>query len=111
MFIFIRYCLFLGTLTGAVSIWDIARQMVRHQCANSDDKIGGVTKMIWVKDRLITACLDGSIRVYEALTGERSLTLTGHRSEILDLCYNAKQNLILTSSDDGTARIFKYELN
>lgn len=98
-----------GTLTGAISIWDVSRQMLRHQCAKADDEIGGVTKMIWIKSQLVTGCLDGSIRIYEGRTGELSQTLTGHRSEILDLCYNAKQNVILTTSDDGTARIFKYE--
>ncbi|XP_026727063.1 angio-associated migratory cell protein [Trichoplusia ni] len=100
-----------GTLTGAVCIWDVARQMIRHQCAKSDDAVGGVTKMIWVKTELVTGCLDGSIRVYEGRNGERSQMLTGHRSEILDLCYNEKENLFLTTSDDGTARIFKYEVN
>lgn len=96
----------LGTLTGAVSIWDVARQMLRHQCSKADGEVGGVTKMIWIKDHLVTGCLDGSIRVYDGRTGEMTLMLTGHRSEILDLCYNAKQSVILTTSDDGTARIF-----
>ncbi|KAJ8729329.1 hypothetical protein PYW08_000910 [Mythimna loreyi] len=100
-----------GTLTGAVCIWDVPRQMIRHHCAKSDDAVGGVTKMVWVKNHLITGCLDGSIRVYEGRTGERSQTLTGNRSEVLDLCYNPKESLILTTSDDGTARIFKYEEN
>ncbi|CAK1602992.1 unnamed protein product [Parnassius mnemosyne] len=102
----------LGTLNGAVTIWDVGRQMIRHHCSKSEDDVAaGVTKMFWVKDHLVTGCLDGSIRVYEGRSGERSLMLTGHWSEILDLCYNEKENLILSSSDDGTARIFKYELN
>lgn len=86
--------------------------MVRHQCAKSGDQsVSGVTKMLWIKDHLVTAGLDGSITVYEGRSGERKLVLTGHRSELLDISYNEKQNIILTSSDDGTARIFKYELN
>lgn len=100
----------LGTLMGSVTIWDVARQMIRHNCAKSDEDAGGVTKMIWIKNNLVTGCLDGSIRAYESRSGERCLTLTGHRSEILDLCFNSKENLILTTSDDGTARIFKYEV-
>lgn len=71
----------------------------------------GVVKLIWVKSHLIIGCLDGSIRVYEGRSGKEILTLTGHRSEILDLCYNSEKNLILTTSEDGTARIFKYEIN
>lgn len=95
-----------------MSIWDLTRQMVRHQCAkSSDENVAGVTKMLWIKDHLVTAGLDGSITVYEGRSGEKRLVLTGHRSELLDICYNAKENILLTSSEDGTARIFKYELN
>lgn len=65
--------------------------------------------MIWIKDQLVTGCLDGSIRVYAGRSGEQTHMLTGHRSEILDFCFNAKSSVILTTSDDGTARIFKYE--
>lgn len=100
----------LGTLSGAVSIWDYARQLLRHQCSKADEKyVGGVTKMIWINNQLVTGCLDGSIRVYEGRTGECTQVLTGHRSEVLDLCFNSKESIILTTSDDGTARIFKYE--
>ncbi|XP_049870030.1 angio-associated migratory cell protein [Pectinophora gossypiella] len=102
----------LGTLNGAVSIWDTTRQMVRHHCAKStDDVVAGVTKLIWVKTDLVTGCLDGSLRIYDGRSGQQCAMLTGHRSEVLDLCYNEKENLILTTSDDGTARIFKYEVN
>lgn len=95
-----------------MSIWDVARQMVRHHCAKSDDEVvAGVTKLVWVKNHLVTGCLDGAVRVYESRSGERCLTLTGHRSEVLDMCYNEKEQLILTTSDDGSARIFKYEVN
>ncbi|CAB3230877.1 unnamed protein product [Arctia plantaginis] len=97
----------LGTLTGAVSIWEVARQMRRNECSKSDgNEAGGVTKMIWIKNYLLTGCLDGSIRAYDGRSGEMVLQLTGHRSEVLDFCYNAKQNVILTTSDDSTARIF-----
>lgn len=86
--------------------------MIRHQCSKSEDGVAaGVTKLFWVKDHLVTGCLDGSIRVYQGRSGERSHMLTGHLSEILDLCYNEKENIILSSSDDGTARIFKYDTN
>lgn len=101
-----------GTLNGSVSIWDLTRQMVRHQCAKSGDQnVSGVTKMLWIKDQLVTAGLDGSITVYQGRSGEKSLVLTGHRSELLDICYSDKQNILLTASDDGTARIFKYDLS
>ncbi|CAH2067006.1 unnamed protein product, partial [Iphiclides podalirius] len=100
----------LGTLNGAVTIWDVGRQMIRHHCSKSEDDVAaGVTKLFWVKDQLVTGCLDGSIRVYQGRSGERSFMLTGHWSEILDLCYNEKENILLSSSDDGTARIFKYD--
>ncbi|XP_041979679.1 angio-associated migratory cell protein [Aricia agestis] len=99
----------LATLTGSVSIWDTSRQMLRHHCSKvEEDKTGGVTKMLWVKDQLVTGCLNGSVRVYNGRSGEKSFGLTGHWSEILDLIYNEKENILLTASDDKTARIFKF---
>lgn len=99
----------LGTLKGSVTIWDTARQMIRHHCAKPDDEFAaGVTKMTWVNDQLVTGCLDGTVRIYEARSGELKFGLTGHWSAIMDLTYNKQGNIILTTSDDGTARIFKY---
>ncbi|GBP96067.1 Angio-associated migratory cell protein [Eumeta japonica] len=100
----------LGTLKGSVSIWDVAKRMVRHQCAKSDEE-AGVTKMIWIENNLVTGCLDGCLRVYEGKSGERNFLLSGHTSEILDFCYNAQENILLTTSSDKTARIFKYDIN
>lgn len=109
----IAFLLSPGNLNGAVTIWDHTKQMIRHLCYRSDQQeetdAAGVTKMIWVKNHLLTGCLDGAIRIYEGNSGTRSSTLTGHKSEVLDLCYNSQANVILTTSDDGTARIFKFE--
>ncbi|XP_013168433.1 PREDICTED: angio-associated migratory cell protein [Papilio xuthus] len=100
----------LGTLNGSVSIWDAGRQMMRHYCSKKEDGVSaGVTKIFWINDQLVTGCLDGSIRIYDGRSGERILMLTGHWLEIFDMCYNEKQNILLSTSDDGTARVFKYE--
>lgn len=66
--------------------------------------------MIWIKDKIVTARLDASVRAYDARSGAECLVLTGHRRHILDMCYNPKENLILTTSEDGTARLYKYPL-
>ncbi|KAF9415951.1 hypothetical protein HW555_006583 [Spodoptera exigua] len=99
-----------GTLTGAVNIWDVPRRMRRHQCTKAGSS-PGITSMMWVNRLLVTGCLDGSVRVYEGRSGEECQKFTGHLSEILDLRYNAKTNLILTASDDGTARLYKLDVN
>ncbi|RVE54156.1 hypothetical protein evm_001279 [Chilo suppressalis] len=100
----------IGTLNGSVSIWDCTRQMIRYHCSkSSDENATGVTKMLWIKDHLVTAGLDGSVTVYEGRSGKKLHVFTGHRSELLDISFNCKANILLTTSDDGTARIFKYE--
>ncbi|CAG9784307.1 unnamed protein product [Diatraea saccharalis] len=102
----------IGTLNGSVSIWDSTRQMIRYHCSKTgDEDATGVTKMLWIKDHLVTAGLDGSVTVYEGRSGKKLHVFTGHASELLDMCYNDKANILLTTSDDGTARIFKYEFN
>lgn len=110
MFLKLYNLIFTGTLKGSVVVWDAARQMVRCQCSKHGVGVG-VTKISWIKDNLVTGGLDGSIRIYDGKSGEQQGLLRGHSSEILDFVCKKEHNLILSASDDGTARIFKYNFS
>lgn len=59
-----------GTLTGKVTVWDIARQAVRVECTTNDGPVG-ITKAIWLSEQLF-ACstLDGSIQLFDPRDGQ-----------------------------------------
>jgi WD40 repeat protein len=64
--------------------------------------------MFWINGYLVAAGLNGSVEVYDGKTGERTAVITGHMSEILDMCYNSNVNKLITSSDDGSSKVFEY---
>ncbi|XP_055591792.1 angio-associated migratory cell protein isoform X2 [Uranotaenia lowii] len=94
-----------GTLNGKVTIWDVARQTARVEC--EDHNRTGVTKLLWGKDcSLIGGTLGGVIKVWDLRSGALKYELLGHRNDIQDMCYDVQRNLLLSTSEDGTAKIF-----
>uniref|UniRef100_A0A336MI64 CSON001549 protein n=1 Tax=Culicoides sonorensis TaxID=179676 RepID=A0A336MI64_CULSO len=98
-----------GTLDGKVTIWDVSRQIPRTEC--EDPNPVGITRMIWAKDHAILAgTLNGAIKVWDARTGQLRFSLLGHTDNINDVYYDRNKNIILTASEDNTAKIFNYNL-
>lgn len=95
-----------GSLNGKVIIWDVAHQSIRNEC--QDDDATGVTTLMWGKDQTIFAgTLGGTVKAWNIRNGEKMFTLMGHANNIHDLAYHEKKNLLLTVSEDRTAKIFK----
>lgn len=95
-----------ATLSGRIIIWDVSHQSIRNVCKDEDP--AGVTTLVWGKDQSVLAgTLGGSIKAWNVRNGELKFTLLGHANNIHDLCYHEKRNLILTVSEDKTAKIFQ----
>jgi angio-associated migratory cell protein len=94
-----------GSLSGQVIIWDVAKQSIRNEC--QDDDPTGITTIRWAKDHTILAgTLGGAIKAWNMRSGELKFKLLGHADNIHDVAYNEKKNLLLTVSEDQTAKIF-----
>lgn len=94
-----------GSLNGKVIVWDVAHQSVRHEC--QDDEPAGITILEWAKDQTVLAgTLGGAIKAWNIRNGEKKFTLLGHANNIHDLAYHEKKNLLLTVSEDRTAKVF-----
>nr|XP_019933458.2 angio-associated migratory cell protein-like isoform X1 [Aedes albopictus] len=95
-----------GTLNGKVTIWDVARQTARVEC--EDPHKTGVTKLLWGKDcSLIGGTLGGVIKVWDLRSGALKFDLLGHRNDIQDISYDKQKNILLSTSEDATAKIFQ----
>ena len=75
---------------------------------------GAVCKLIYTlidgKDVLISASADRTIKLWEPKNNRGNYcfqTLTGHERSILDMVYMETAQVILTSSTDGTMRIWR----
>lgn len=96
-----------GSISGQLCVWEIGRQSLRHQarieCA--------VTVMKWGPDgKIFVGATDGAVYVCDAKTGTLLETLTGHKSDILSISVFKHTNKILTTSEDGTAKIFTFNI-
>ena len=64
------------------------------------------------KPYIITACEDGAVRLFDARNGEKLHEFGGHTSLITGIAVKLLQNntlMIITSSQDKTARIFDFK--
>ncbi|XP_065360723.1 angio-associated migratory cell protein [Calliphora vicina] len=99
-----------GTLHGQVAIWDHSKLSLRTECERAYD---GITKIQWISDfTVLVSTLQGNVIAYDARTGQRKFTLTGHLAEVYSFSFDPKESLLLTVSEDNSAKIFKVpELN
>lgn len=92
-----------GSLSGQLCVWDIGKKSLRHQ-AKIDSS---VTVLKWGENgKVFVGATDGVVYVCDAKTGTLVDTLTGHWADVLSITVSADGRSILTTSDDGSAKIF-----
>ncbi|KAH9498158.1 hypothetical protein Btru_008408 [Bulinus truncatus] len=96
-----------GTLGGGLEIWDLPTKSVRHRCEHPY----GIVKIVWskVSPTFYTSCLDGNIRKYDSRSGQLVHTWQGHRAAVLDFDLSQDESILVTSSDDSTAKVFQLQ--
>lgn len=99
-----------GTLDGRLLIWDVSKQIRRHECQLDS----GVTCLQWndntCSDTMIwVGCVGGEIYQIDARNGKSETRLYGHTDSILSLCLSKDGNTLLTSANDCKARIFRLD--
>ena len=94
-----------ASLNGVVSIWNLQTHRTRHELKHP----AGVSHLICLKcsNTLLTACLDGTLRIWDSNTGALNKELRGHRGNILDLFVFDNEKQVLTAGDDETSRVFE----
>lgn len=92
-----------GSLSGQLCVWDVGKYVLRHQAKIE----ASVTVIKWGKNGvLFVGATDGAVYVCDARSGTLVETLTGHTADILSITVPETGGWILTTSDDGTAKIF-----
>ncbi|XP_034484261.1 angio-associated migratory cell protein [Drosophila innubila] len=95
-----------GSLDGEISIWDYAKYALRTVC-ESPLPNDGVLRLKWLNDyTLLAATVRGNLNAFDARSGALKFTLTGHHYHIYEFVYKPQENLLLTVSEDNTAKIF-----
>lgn len=93
-----------ATLSGNIFIWDYSKLALRHKISVGH----GISRLLWdpLSTTVYAADLDGAIQILNARTGEVQAALLGHSQNILDICLSSDSSMIISASDDKTARLF-----
>ncbi len=70
---------------------------------------GEVTSVAFSPDgqRLASASIDKTVKVWDLTTGQPALTLTGHTSQVLSVAFSLAGRRLASSSADGTVRVWE----
>lgn len=62
----------------------------------------------WLNEHtLLAATAQGNLNAFDARTGSIKFTLTGHHYHVYEFAYKPQESLLLSVSEDTTAKIFK----
>jgi len=87
-----------------VLIWDLHAGAKRVVLSHGAAVVG----CIWIKaeTRLVTACADALLRVWDGRTGALTRTFEGHTDAILDMTVANNGSMVVSGGDDGVCRVF-----
>ncbi|KAJ3655560.1 hypothetical protein Zmor_014683 [Zophobas morio] len=92
-----------GSLSGQVCVWDLHTKMIRHQAKL---EYGVTILKVGANAKAFIGSTDGAIYVCDTRTGNLIEMLTGHRAPILSISISLDNSIVLSTSDDTTAKIF-----
>lgn len=94
-----------ASLDGTVRILDLENCVERHVIQHKK----GITVVRFHPQLpiLCSGALDRTVQVVDAKSGTTLQTLTGHRNAVMDLVFSPSGHMVLTGSDDETARLFR----
>uniref|UniRef100_A0A6M2DP17 Putative wd40 domain protein n=1 Tax=Xenopsylla cheopis TaxID=163159 RepID=A0A6M2DP17_XENCH len=92
-----------GCLNGTIVIWDVAKNALRHKL----ELRKSVILVQWLPGaKIISAHLDGCVRIHDGRSGVLESVFMGHKRAILDFAISKNHKTFATASDDSTAKLF-----
>ncbi|ENN77373.1 angio-associated migratory cell protein [Dendroctonus ponderosae] len=95
-----------GSLTGRLCVWQLGTYALRHEI---DIEVPVTLLRRGPEDQVIVGTTEGVIYTCNIKTGALYQALTGHRADILSITTFQDRKRVVTTSDDGTAKIFELE--
>ena len=95
-----------GSSDGCVYVWEGVSGDARIKLDNGG---AGVVRMVChpTQPIIYTCGTDGAVRVFDARLGNCIKTFTGHTDMALDVTISKTGDVVLSSSDDKTCKVYK----
>jgi WD40 repeat protein len=101
----------IASMGGTVTIWNAVDLKMRHALRHPE----GITVLKWhpVRPFVVSACIDGAVRVWDMRNGEMLREMPGHEDVITAMDVRLvggsdEELLIVTGSDDRTVKIWEF---
>jgi WD40 repeat protein len=107
--------LVLATDKNTVDVWDLPtsfrgsdRSRTSHRAFTLDGHTGAVPGAVFSPDdrRIATASHDGTVRIWDAGTGQEALTLRGHAGAVQSIAFSPDGRLLASADTQGTVIIW-----
>jgi WD40 repeat protein/tetratricopeptide (TPR) repeat protein len=101
---------------GEVKVWDMATgqealtfqdPVVRDSRAALNHRLDFRTAFSPDGQRLASALTDGTVKVWEAATGQEALTLKGHSRNVTNVVFSFDGKRLASASNDGTVKVWE----
>lgn len=99
-----------GTLSGAIGIWDMPTQKLRH-LAHDGSGIVDIICYPPIEYCILTCNLQGCVHLWDTRSAEMIREWVAHQDQILSFDVCEEREYFVTGSADGTVKIFSLELN
>lgn len=94
-----------GNVGGQIQLWDIATWKVR----NTLQIDGAITKLEFIKGttKLVSSGYDGSLIVWDVITGGKAWQCFGHNAGVLGFAVQDNGRRIISAGDEGVSLVFE----
>jgi len=98
-------------LMPCIYIWDISsdpRIVTKAAIEIQGRNESKILQAMWgpLNENVITACEDGTIRVYDVRNGDQIKVIQEHTKAVMQISYNKTKTMFVSASKDGTAKLF-----
>lgn len=95
----------------SIYVWDISsdpRIVSKPALEITGRNESKILQAMWgpLNETILTACEDGTIRVYDAKTGDQIKVITEHNKAVMQISYNHNKTMFISASKDGTSKLF-----
>jgi WD40 repeat protein/DNA-binding SARP family transcriptional activator len=92
-----------STESGTILLWRLDRPAAPYRSLPGH---GAIDALDWSRDgRIVTANADMTVRVIDPVSGHR-IVMHGHTAEVYNASFTPDGRYVISSSDDGTARLW-----